>query len=97
MTVQVQNKRTPYTICRKEALHTSQAELESIRWPSVRETAIAERIFHRCLAQDGYEEALLSETWTGLFDHYLKNAVIEVWRAGRLWERDHTQENQKSP
>ncbi len=77
-----------YRTCRKEKSCFTQAELEEIRWPSLPEVKRAVDIFTLYLTEDGYGELFQNELWKDIFNRCLKCAVIEVWRAGRLWEKD---------
>ncbi len=82
-------KSENYKTCRKERPCFTQAELKEIRWPSVLEVDKAVSIFTLYLTEDGYKELFQNELWNNIFNHCLKGAIIEVWRAGRLWEKSH--------
>ncbi len=81
---------TCYTTCRKESVCTSQSDLAGKRWPTFLETKLAAEIFELCLTEDGYGDLIKRELWQDFFERCLKPAVTEVWRAGRLWEMQHT-------
>ncbi len=81
-------KNENYRTCRKEEPCFTQAELKRIRWPSVLEINKAVSVFTLYLTEDGYGELLHNPLWKDIFNRCLKGAVVEVWRAGRLWEKD---------